>query len=208
MPRALLAKLMEVGPNRIAEMDASGVTVQVLSTVGPGAERFDGGRGQEFARSSNDRLAALASDYPGRFRGFAHLPLSNPEAAADELERAVTGLSFCGALISGTIDGLFLDDPRFEPILERAERIERPIYLHPNTPPAAVRQSYYENLPGNAGALLANQGFGWHIETAIHVLRLVLSGVLTRHPNLKLLIDIWERHCQCGFSAWTTYSVS
>ncbi len=188
MPKPLLARLSDVGLNRIAEMDAADVTVQVLSAVGAGADRLEGGPGLELASSYNDRLETLVSAHPHRFRAFAHLPLRSPQAAADELERAVTHLSFCGALVSGTINGLFLDDPRFKPVLECAERIGRPIYVHPGTPPAGVRQAYCENLLDNAGALLANQGFGWHMETAIHVLRLVLSGTLARYPGLRLII--------------------
>ena len=186
MPETLLARLREVGPNRIAEMDAAGITIQVLSAVG--ADSREGDDGLELARLYNDGLERLVFAHPQRFCGFAHIPLRSPEAAADELERAITHLSFCGALVSGTIDGLFLDDPRFRPVLECAERMGRPIYIHPGTPPADVRQAYYENLPGNAGALLANQGFGWHIETAVHVLRLVLSGALARYPRLQLII--------------------
>ena len=186
MPEPLLARLREVGPNRIAEMDAAGITIQVLSAVGADSQEEDDGL--ELARANNDGLEKLVSAHPQRFRGFAHIPLRSPQAAADELECAITHLSFCGALVSGTIDGLFLDDPRFRPVLECAERMGRPIYIHPGTPPAGVRQAYYENLPGNAGALLANQGFGWHMETAIHVLRLVLSGTLARYPRLQLII--------------------
>lgn len=188
MPESLLARLRDVGPNRIAEMDAAGISIQVLSAVRGGADSLEGDNGLELARSYNYRLEKLVSAYPKRFRGFAHIPLRSPQAAADELERAITHLSFCGALVSGTIDGLFLDDPRFRPVLECAERMGRPIYIHPGTPPAGVRQAYYENLLGNAGALLANQGFGWHMETAIHVLRLVLSGTLARYPRLQLII--------------------
>lgn len=182
------SRASDVGLNRIAEMDAADVTIQGLSALGASADRVEGGHGLELACSYNDRLETLVAAHPDRFRGFAHIPLRSPQAAADELERAITYLSFCGALVSGTVDRLFLDDPRFEPVLECAERIGRPIYVRPGTPPASVRQAYYENLLGNAGALLANQGFGWHMETAIHVLRLVLSGTLASYPGLRLII--------------------
>lgn len=93
-----------------------------------------------------------------------------------------------GALINGTTDGRFLDDPAFAPVLARAEALNVPIYLHPNLPPPAVRHAYYDGLPGKQGALLASAGFGWHAETAIHMLRLAMSGVFDRHPGLKLII--------------------
>ena len=85
-------------------------------------------------------------------------------------------------------EGRFLDDPRFEPILARAEQLDVPIYLHPNLPPHSVRDAYYSGLPGFTGFRLSRAAWGWHSETAIHVLRLVVSGALDRHPKLKLII--------------------
>ena len=114
--------------------------------------------------------------------------MSDPEAAADELERAVAELGFKGAMVNGTAAGLFLDDPQFEPILARAERLGAPLYLHPGLPPEPVRRAYYHGLPGEAGLLLSGPGFGWHAETAVHVLRLVLAGALARHPRLRLIV--------------------
>ena len=111
-----------------------------------------------------------------------------PVPAADELERCVRDLGFVGAMVNGHTDGRFLDDARFEPILARAEALEVPIYLHPGIPPGAVREAYFGGLPGQSGFLLAGPGFGWHAETAIHALRLVLSGALDRHPGLKLIL--------------------
>ena len=181
-------ELREAGAARIADMDAAGISLQVLSAGGPGADLMDPAGGMCLAREFNDRLRRIADDHPGRFAGFAHLPMSAPEAAADELERAVTILGLKGALVNGTTNGLFLDDPRFEPILARAEALDVPLYLHPNLPPEPVRRAYYGDLPGYAGFLLSCPGFGWHAETAIHVLRLVLSGALDRHPRLKLII--------------------
>ena len=83
---------------------------------------------------------------------------------------------------------LFLDDPSFEPILARAEHLDVPIYVHPNLPPQSVRKAYFDRLPGNVGFLLSIASWGWHAETALHVLRLVLSGALDRHPRLKIII--------------------
>jgi hypothetical protein len=100
--------------------------------------------------------------------------------------RAECGLK--GALISGTIDGKFLDAPEFEPVLACAERLDVPLYIHPGVPPEGVRAAYYDGLPGAASFMLAIAGWGWHAETAVHILRLALSGALDRHPRLKLLI--------------------
>jgi len=175
--------LAEVGPQRLAAMDQGGVTVQVLSAAGPGADLMAPDKGPELARAYNDRLKQLVDQHPDRFAGFAHLPMSAPEAAADELQRAVEDLGLVGALINGTTNDLFLDDPRFEPILARAAKLDVPLYLHPNLPPPAVRKAYYDGLPDVVGAILATGGWGWHAETAMHVLRLVVSGALESIPS-------------------------
>ncbi len=187
-PQMAAAGLAEAGAERLADMDRAGIDVQVLSAGGPGADLLDTAEGPRFARDYNNRLKRIADQHPARFSGFAHLPMSAPEAAADELERAVTALGLKGAMINGTIDGLFLDDARFAPILARAERLGVPLYLHPGLPPEPVRRAYFGGLPDEAGLLLSGPGFGWHAETAVHVLRLVLAGALDRYPKLKLIV--------------------
>ena len=185
---ALERQLADIGAQRIADMDDAGVTMNVLSLAGPGADLVDGRDGIALARDINNTLADAVSAHPQRLAGFAHLPMASPEAAADELERTVHDHGFCGALINGLTDGRFLDDPVFEPILQRAEQLGVPIYVHPNLPPEPVRKAYYDGLPGHAGFTLSIAGWGWHSEVAIHVLRLALSGALDRHPRLKLIV--------------------
>lgn len=180
--------LVDLGPARLADMDAAGISLQVLSPSGPGADLMAPADGIACARDYNDFLAATIAAHPGRYAGFAHLPMTAPEPAADELERCVRKLGFHGALINGTTAGQFLDHPRFAPILARAEALAVPLYLHPSLPPPAVREAYYEGLPAELGFLLSGPGWGWHAETALHVLRLVLSGTLDRHPRLQLII--------------------
>lgn len=181
-------ELSDLGAARIADMDASGVTVQVLSVAGPGADLVPGAEGVALARAYNDALAEACGRHPDRYRGFAHLPMLAPEAAADELERSVKDLGFHGVLVNGAVDGRFLDDPRFEPILARAAALDVPIYLHPGIPSADVRAAYFDGLPGNFSFTLALSAWGWHADTAIHTLRLALSGTLDRHPGLKIII--------------------
>jgi uncharacterized protein len=181
-------ELADLGDARLADMDASGVTVQVLSVAGPGADLVPGQAGIDLARDYNDALAEACARHPARYRGFAHLPMLAPEAAADELERTVKDFSFHGVLVNGATDGRFLDDPAFEPILARAEALDLPIYIHPGIPVAAVRNAYYDGLPGNFSFTMTLGAWGWHAETAIHTLRLVLSGALDRHPGLKIII--------------------
>jgi uncharacterized protein len=182
------SELAELGAARLADMDTSGITVQVLSVAGPGADLVPGQPGIDLARAYNDALAEACARHPSRYRGFAHLPLLTPEAAADELERTVKHLGFRGVLVNGATDGRFLDDTRFEPVLARAEELDVPIYLHPGIPTEPVRNAYYDGLPGNFSFTMALSAWGWHADTAIHTLRLVLSGALDRHPGLKLVI--------------------
>ena len=169
-------------------MDASGIIVQVLSVAGPGADLVPGQQGIDIARAYNDALAEACARHPARYRGFAHLPLHSPQMAAAELERAVKQLGFHGVLVNGATDGRFLDAPEFEPVLARAEALDVPIYLHPGIPTAPVRNAYFDNLPGNFSFTMALSAWGWHADTAIHVLRLALSGALDRHPGLKIVV--------------------
>ena len=178
----------EIGERRLKSMDDAGITVQVLSSTGPGPDLVPGPDGVAMARELNDHLAAACAKYPERFNGFAALPMASPEACATELRRAVKDLRFPGALINGTCEGRFLDHPRYDDLLAAAVELDVPIYVHPHLPPEPVRQAYYSGLEPGAGRVLESAGWGWHSETAIHVLRLVLAGTLDKHPKLKLII--------------------
>jgi predicted TIM-barrel fold metal-dependent hydrolase len=180
--------LPDLGAERLAVMDACGVTMQVLSVSGPGADLVDGAEGVAIAKEVNDTLADAVKRHPTRFAGFAHLPLRSPEAAAEEFARCVGKLGFVGAIVNGTCQDKFLDDPRYDAVLATAVKHDVPIYIHPSLAPEAVRQVYYSNLPGSASVAIETAGWGWHSETAIHVLRLALSGALDRHPKLKIII--------------------
>jgi uncharacterized protein len=188
LPPKLTDMLADLGDGRLRDMDASGITIQVISATMPGADLLEAEEGIRFAKATNDRLAEAVRRHPNRFAGFAHLPMRSPESAADELERAVSQLGFRGALVNGTTDGRFLDDSRFAPILERAASLDVPLYIHPGVPPQSVLDSYYSGLPGVNGAILARGLFGWHAEVGIHVLRLALSGAFERHPGLTVII--------------------
>ncbi|WP_212004489.1 amidohydrolase family protein [Chitinophaga sp. HK235] len=181
-------QLADINDARLASMNANGIDMQVLSVVGRGAELLPPGKDLAFAVRYNDAIASRIAPYPDRFKAFAHLPMASPQAAADELERTRVEYGFCGALINGLVNDRFLDHPSFRPLLERAEQLQLPLYLHPGLPPEAVAKAYYSDLPGSAGTVLAASGWGWHAETALHVLRLVVSGTLDRYPRLKLII--------------------
>ena len=182
------AKLDDLGDQRLADMDAGGIDVQVLSHGAPGTEQLAPEQAIPLAREANDYLARSIAAHPDRLAAFATLPTAVPEAAADELERAVNELGFKGALINGHVRGQFLDDRRFWPIFERAQRLEVPIYLHPTVPPAAVREAYYGGLPPVVGQTLSMAGWGWHVDTGLHALRLIAGGVLDEYPGLQIIV--------------------
>ena len=185
-------KMTDIGNGRLADMDRNGITVQVLSKAGvhitPSADQFDGKEAIAFAQKFNDGFAEKIAERPDRFAAFAHLAANIPEAAADELERTVTAFGFKGALISGTIRGAFLDDPKFAPLLARAEKLDVPIYIHPGMPPADVRKAYYEGFSKNINFGLATFAWGWHYEVALHVMRLAVSGTMDKYPKLNFII--------------------
>jgi len=190
--RNVVEKMTTIGMGRLADMDRAGISIQVLSKagshMGPSADMFDGDEAIAFARDFNDELACEMAKNPMRFAAFAHLPMNIPAAAADELQRAVEHLGYKGALISGTIRGAFLDHPRFAPLLSRAEQLDVPLYIHPGMPPAAVRKAYYEGFSPEISFGLATFAWGWHYETALHIMRLAVSGTLDRYPKLTLII--------------------
>ena len=184
----LQPKLLDLGAGRIAAMDEAAIDFQVLSLAAMGFDALEPASATPLARDINDELAAAVRAHPNRFGGFATLALKDPGAAAIELERCVTQLRFHGALLNGTTDGLFLDDPRFLPVFEAAAHLNVPIYLHPAPPPEPVDRAYFSGLPGEAGRMLSIAGWGWHTETGLHTLRLILAGLFDRLPALQLII--------------------
>jgi hypothetical protein len=182
------AQLRDLDAGRIAAMDEARVDVQVLSLLAPALEQFDADEAIAIARDANDQLGAAVQRLPTRLAGFAALPSPAPEAAADELERTVRDYGFKGGQVSGHIRGRYLDNQFFWPILERAEALQVPLYLHPSPPPPAAIEALYSGLTPQITVLLASGGFGWHIDTALHVLRLILSGAFDRYPRLQVIV--------------------
>ena len=181
--------LMDIGDRRIADMDAAGIDMQVLSLASPEVEQLDGTLSVAIAREANDHLAEAVRRHPDRFAAFAALPTAAPGAAADELERTVRDYAFKGAMIKGHSRGRYLDDEFFWPILQRAEALEVPLYLHPAPPPQQViSASYTGNFSPEVASALSTRAWGWHIETATHLLRLILSGAFDRYPRLQVII--------------------
>jgi predicted TIM-barrel fold metal-dependent hydrolase len=184
----LLAELIDVGDGRVAAMDAAGVDVQALSLTAPGVEQLEGEEAKAVARETNAALAESVRRHPARFFGLASLPTGDPSAAVAEMEHAVGDRGFEGLVINGHHRGRYLDDRFFWPILARAEALTLPIYLHPTQSPQPVIDAWYGGLPPMVSEMMTGFGWGWHIETALHALRMILGGVFDAHPGLQIVV--------------------
>lgn len=178
----LLAQLEDFGELRLDAMARAEIERSVLSLSGPGVQvERDTAIACRKASAVNDLLAGEIQRRPDRYSGFAHLPMQDPAAAARELERCVRDLGFCGAMINGHTNGLYLDDAMFNPFWERVEEIEAPIYLHPADPVSAY--------PAIAGCdSLKRAMWEWGVETGSHALRLIFGGVFDRFPKVMLVL--------------------
>jgi 2,3-dihydroxybenzoate decarboxylase len=180
--KQVAARLGDFGEQRLQSMDGAGITRAVLALTGPGvqAER-DTATAIRNAQAANDFLAREVQKRPDRYSGFAHLPMQDAKAAADELERCRRELKLCGAMINGHTNGQYLDHPSLHPFWERAEALGATIYIHPGDPvtPAPV-------LEGHKG--LRRATWEWGFETGSHALRLVFSGLFDRFPRAKVAL--------------------
>jgi predicted TIM-barrel fold metal-dependent hydrolase len=183
----LVKDLLDLGADRIAKMDEAGIDVQVVSLTAPGVEQSEAGEAIALARDANDYVTEAVRRHAARFAGFATIPTPDPSAAVRELERCI-GVGFKGAMVNGHAGGRHLDDHFFWPIFECAEALGVPLYLHPTQPPQAVIDASYSGFSMDVTFMFANAGFGWHIETAIHALRIILGGVFDRFPRLQLIL--------------------
>ncbi len=181
----------DLGAERLRRMDAMGIDTQVLSYSSPGTQILPASEAIPLARDANDQLASAIAAHPDRFAGFATLPTPDPEAAAVELGRAVQQLGFKGAMVNGRTGDRFLDDPSFRPLLEAAVALDVPLYLHPTIPSRAVQDAYYSHLDPAISGALATAGWGWHLETGIHALRMILAGIFDQYPSLQLILGHW-----------------
>jgi uncharacterized protein len=184
----IIGQLQDVGDGRLNEMDSAGIDVQVLSLNSPGVEQADVEEQVAIAHESNDFLVDAVKKNPKRLAAFAALPVLAPEQAADELDRRVRQQGFKGTLINGHSRGRYLDDKFFWPILERAEALNVPIYLHPTVPAKPVADLLYGGFSPAVSASFSAAGWGWHIETGVHVVRMILGGVFDRYPKLQVVI--------------------
>ncbi len=167
--------------HRLRVMDECGVDVHLLSLTTPGVQSFEAQTATEIARRSNDFLADIIRRHPSRFAGLAAVAPQDPAAAAAEIDRAITVLGFSGVLINSYTNNEYLDDPKFEPIFAALARHGAPLYLHPRVPAPSMVAPYAQY--GMLGAM-----WGFAADTGLHALRLILSGVFDRHPNLTVVL--------------------
>lgn len=182
-------RLMDLGEERVAEMDRHHIELAVLSLNAPGIQSIlETQRAVECARKANDILAAAIARRPDRLSGFAALPMQDPDHAIAELVRAINVLGLKGALVNGFSQVgdpeslVYYDDPRYLPFWSAVAELGVPLYLHPRDP-LPSRTHIYDGHPWLRGPAWA---FG--VETATHALRLMASGIFDRHPNLTLVL--------------------
>lgn len=185
-----VARSVESGAARIAEMDKHGIDMQVLS-YGGFPQMIPADQSIDLIRAANDRLAKMAQAHPARFSGFAALPWQVPEKAAEELERAVKVLGLKGTMLSGRPGKTFLDDARYATVLATLNELGVPLYVHPGIPLPAVQAPYYGGFDRELSARLSLFGWGWHNEAGIQILRMMLSGVFDKYPNLQIISGHW-----------------
>lgn len=184
-------RLLDLTEARTRDMDESGIDVQVLSLTTPGVQNLESSQAIELAKRTNDWIAQTVQAKPDRFQGFATLPTPAPKAAATELERAVTDLGLVGAMVFGRTREQNFDHADNEPIFEAASALGVPLYLHPQIPQQPVRAAYYSGFDDRLNAVLSTAGVGWHFETGIQFLRLILAGVFDRYPDLQIILGHW-----------------
>ena len=181
LARSFLPRLLDLDRARMAEMDANGVDVHLLSLTSPGVQMFDPPMAVALARLSNDRLSEAVRRHPTRFAGLASFAPQDPPAAAKEMERATSTLKLNGFLVNSHTENGYLDEQRFWPILEAAEALGAPLYLHARAPSDGMAAPFRDYR-------MEGPSWGYGVETGTHAVRLMLSGVLDRFPRLRIVL--------------------
>jgi 5-carboxyvanillate decarboxylase len=187
----VLRQMLDFEDERLGLMDDAGVDIAVLSLWNPGVQMFEASQGVELAKISNDQLAAGIKRHPTRYAGLAAVAPQDPQAAAQEVERAMQSLSLNGVLINSHTNDEFLDDQKFWPIFEAAVANDAPIYIHPRRPPAQMVEAFNDYSMDRAL-------WGYAIETSTHALRLIMGGVFDQFPDLKIVLG----HMGEGLPFW------
>ena len=182
--------LCSLGEDRIADMDAAGIDQAILSLTAPGTQCMEKSRAVEFAEMANDYLVAGIKQFPDRYFGLTAIAPQDPEHAAREIQRGHK-LGLKGVIVNSHTLNEYMDDERYDPIFAACESLDTPLYMHPQTPSKdMVRPMMSRGLDGSI--------YGFSVETAVHLLRIVISGVLDRFPKLKLVAG----HCGEAIPFW------
>src|SRR5205085_6219022 len=188
---ALVRRIQDLDGERLADMDASGITKQLVFLTAPGVQVFDSPTAVALARDANDELSAATKRHPARYAALAAIAPQDVAAAVKELERGVQQLGMKGAVVNSHTQGAYLDEPRSWEIFEAAQALDVPIYIHPSTPPPAMIGPF---LPrGLDGAI-----YGFAVETGLHLLRIIVAGVFDRFPKLRIAVG----HLGEGLPFW------
>ena len=185
--------LTDIDNERIKFMDEHRIYMQVLSYTSPVSDKVPASEAVRICKRANDILAEKVKAHPERFAAFATLPMADPVEAAKELERCVKEYGFCGALLAGQYQGHFYEEKSFFPIFAKAAELDVPVSFHP-APINPVIQDYYYTSPEYSqfvAGQFASAGFGWHVDVGIHEVRLILSGIFDKLPNLKIIAGHW-----------------
>jgi predicted TIM-barrel fold metal-dependent hydrolase len=179
--QGMLGRLLDVDSVRLADMDAHNVSMHLLSLTMPGVQILDKMQAVELAQLANDRLFAAVQRNPSRFAGLGCFAPQDPQAAVKEMQRIINSLKLNGFIVNSHTNNLYLDDPSFAPILEAAEALNAPIYIHPRAVSDGMAQPFKDyRLEGAA--------WGYGVETSTHILRLIFAGVFDRFPKLQIVI--------------------
>jgi 2,3-dihydroxybenzoate decarboxylase len=179
--RLTLDRLLDLGERRIADMDAAGIDIAVLSLTSPGVQAYvDPADARRIAAASNDLLADAVARYPARYVGLTAIAPQDPEWSGAEIRRGAH-LGFRGVLVNSHTHGEYLDNPRFDPIFRALADTGQPLYIHPTSPPDSMIGPMIE--AGLDGAV-----FGFGVETGLHLLRLITSGIFDRYPDLQIIV--------------------
>lgn len=178
----IVERLLDLGERRIAEMDATGIDKAVLALTSPGVQPLlDVAEAKRIAERANDYLAERCAAYPDRFIGMTAVAPQDPLWSAAEIRRGATELGFKGVQINSHTQGRYLDETCFDPIFRALADTGQPLYIHPSTPPDSMIDPMLE--AGLDGAI-----FGFGVETGLHLLRLITSGIFDRYPALQIMV--------------------
>ncbi len=186
-------RLLDMDEERLAIMDEHGVDVQLISLASTGVQMYDPATATSLAALANDRLAEAIARHPARYAGLAAFAPQDPAGAAREIERAMTALGMNGLLVNSHTNGEYLDDPKYWPILEAAEALGAPLYIHPRAPSPAMVAPYLSYT-------LEHAIWGFQAETGLHAVRLIVGGIFDRFPKLKVILG----HMGEGVPYWLT----